>query len=67
MTLIDTRAAIARSGDPKLPRAIAWFCNWFAGHIAQLLASDDEPADPTAAFSPREWADLPTHHPAGDE
>lgn len=25
------------------------------------------PLDPTLAFSPREWADLPVYHPVSDE
>lgn len=33
----------------------------------EICASDEAPADPTASFSAREWADLPTHHPATDE
>ena len=67
MSLIETRPAIARQVEPKLPGAVARFCNWFAGVIAQVYARDEEPVDPTANFTAREWADLPTYHPASDE
>lgn len=30
------------------------------------LVVDTPEADPTAGFSAREWADLPTHHPRDD-
>ena len=33
----------------------------------RVCASDAAPVDPTSHFSLREWADLPTHHPAPDE
>jgi hypothetical protein len=33
-----------------------WFAAW--------VAIEEPEADPTASFSSREWADLPTHHPS---
>ncbi|MBN9309370.1 hypothetical protein [Devosia sp.] len=65
MSLIDARAAIARHADR--PSLMARARAWLAGLIADLCAGADAPADPTASFSPREWADLPTHHPASDD
>jgi hypothetical protein len=32
--------------------------------IEQIGSGACEATDPTAGFSVREWADLPTHHPA---
>jgi hypothetical protein len=33
--------------------------------LAALLAAD-QPSDPLATLSPRDWADLPVYHPRGD-
>lgn len=65
MTLIETRAAIVRNADRPSLLVRAWA--WLAELVANLCAGNEEPADPTASFSAREWADLPTHHPASDE
>jgi hypothetical protein len=32
----------------------------------QSLLVSDLPADPLASLSPRDWADLPVHHPLVD-
>jgi hypothetical protein len=39
--------------------AATWWC--------EICTGDEAADDPTASFSAREWADLPTHHPASDE
>lgn len=67
MSLIEIRAVIALQDEQKLPGAVARLRTWFAGFIAQVFARDNAPADPTASFTAREWADLPTYHPARDE
>jgi len=64
--LADTRGEIDRP-DGSRPGAITRICKWLAGCAAQILAGDEEEVDPTASFSPRDWADLPTHHPASEE
>ena len=61
MSLIDARATIARHADR--PSLMARARAWLAGLIADLCAGADAPA----SFSRREWADLPTHHPASDD
>jgi hypothetical protein len=64
MSLIDTRIAFVEAGRRNLlSRLRTRVANW----IDRLCASTDAPADPTAHFSVREWADLPAHHPASDE
>jgi hypothetical protein len=67
MRPIETRAVIALQDEQKLRGVVARLRPWFAGFIAQVFARDNAPADPTANFTTREWADLPTHHPASDE
>ena len=49
--------AVARRAG-WLARLAQWFASW--------VATDEPGADPTASFSSREWADLPTHHPADE-
>ena len=64
MNLIDTRiASIEAERRNLLSRVRSSMAYW----IDRICASDEVPLDPTAHFSPREWADLPTHHPASDE
>jgi hypothetical protein len=62
MSLIDTRIALIEA-----ERLLSRVRNWVAKWIDRVCASNDAPIDPTAHFSLREWADLPTHHPASDE
>ena len=47
-------------------RAKPWFRmrKCLAEWIEQIGSGACESTDPTAGFSVREWADLPTHHPA---
>ncbi|MER9580721.1 hypothetical protein [Mesorhizobium sp. M0276] len=64
MSLIDTRIALIEAERRNLLSRVR---NWVANWIDRVCASNDAPIDPTAHFSLREWADLPTHHPASDE
>lgn len=50
------RTVAKRTGWPA--RLAQWFTDW--------VATDEPEADPTATFSARDWADLPTHHPADE-
>ena len=34
---------------------------WLRHALDELLA--EQPKDPTASFGPRDWADMPVHHP----
>ena len=64
MSLIDTRlAGVEAECRNLLSRVRNSVANW----IHRVGASNDAAIDPTAHFSLREWADLPTHHPASDE
>jgi hypothetical protein len=65
MSLIDTRAAVSHDADRL--SLVARFRTWLAEQIAAWAETEDEPVDPTASFGPREWADLPVHHPASEE
>lgn len=31
--------------------------------LRRFFAAEQSKADPTQAFTPRDWADLPVHHP----
>ena len=64
MNLIDTRAALFIAKQPSLVSRV-W--RSVADWIVLVCASDEDPVDPTAQLSVREWADVPTHHPASDE
>ncbi|WP_423068508.1 hypothetical protein [Devosia sp. CN2-171] len=64
MKSIDTPTALFLTEQPSLlSRARRWLADW----LAEICASDEAPADPTAQFTSRDWADLPTHHPEVDE
>jgi hypothetical protein len=64
MSLIDTRIASLAGERPNLlSRVRKWVADW----IVKICASDEDPADPTAQFTPHERADLPTHHPDLDK
>jgi hypothetical protein len=64
MSPVDTKIASMESERCTLfSRVWNRVVNWFD----RLRASDAAPVDPTSHFSLREWADLPTHHPASDE
>ena len=63
MSLIDTKiASIEAERCNVFSRVWNRVVNWF-----DRVRASDAPADPTSHFSLREWADLPTHHPAPDE
>jgi hypothetical protein len=59
MTLTDTQVAAAAERQNLVVRVVRRLLQVFA----EWCASEDAPDDPTATFSSREWADLPTHHP----
>lgn len=40
---------------------------WARNALERLLATEWNNDDPTTLLSPREWADLPTHHPKSPE
>jgi len=64
MSPIDTKiASIEAERCTLFSRVWNRVVNWFD----RLRASNAAPVDPTSHFSLREWADLPTHHPAPDE
>jgi hypothetical protein len=46
-----------------LSRVWKWVADW----IVKTCAGDEAAIDPTAQFTSREWADLPTHHPDLDD
>jgi hypothetical protein len=65
MTLIEARTTHVHRTDR--PGILARIGTWLAALVADMCATDETSDDPTASFSSREWADLPTHHPASDE
>lgn len=60
MSLIEVKIAPFAAERPSLlSRVRKWVADW----IVELFASDEDHVDPTAQFTSREWADLPTYHP----
>lgn len=62
MTDVALDVVVVREGAAKRPGWLARLKLWFAAWVA----TDAAEADPTAGFSSREWADLPTYHPSED-
>jgi hypothetical protein len=61
--MTDTAIGIVvREGVARRPGWLARLKRWFAA----WLSTAEPEGDPTAGFSSREWADLPTYHPAED-
>ena len=54
-----TDIVLAARQPGRIARLVVRLCNWLAEEVVV-----ERPAEP---FTPRDWADLPVHHPIRDD
>lgn len=66
MTLALDQAQPANLPLVRRPRMLLALRRWLAAVCAQWAEECAEPADTLSTLTVRDWADLPTWHPAAD-